>query len=388
MFSIYIKRILFFIINLKNYIQRFDFSNTKRKNKICIVFLDQIGDFLIFSSSLPRIRQVFPEKEWEITLLGLTDWQDYDDVFIHYYCDKRYFINFPTNSSIFSSLKYLIILVKLSFFKFNYVVNPISSRTFYSDLCSHLCFSKTKIAIKSPFSNKNSFLFDYIYTDFFNINNIIHESEVFTVFFDYFFSTYCINIDQPTFRSFPHLYDSSDEISLYNKISLSYNYLVISPISGSPKKNYSLKRYSIIINELRPYFSKIYVIGSRNQLNDISKNLSFDEKVINLCGLLNLREVSILVHNSSLVLSNDSMVIHLAHLLSRSYLCILPGMDYGRYLPYPNSRSDQEVIDMGLDCFNCGWRCPFDININDPFKCVNDIPVQKIINKIMLINKL
>lgn len=118
-----------------------------------------------------------------------------------------------------------------------------------------------------------------------------------------------------------------DKLNLYPR----EKYIIIHPGSGSSAKDLPLIKYSGFINSFFKEFSNYNIVftGLKNEnslIEEILKNnkSEHDNNLINLCGLLNLKELLILIDNADLFISNSTGPIHIAGALNKNIIGFYP----------------------------------------------------------------
>lgn len=106
--------------------------------------------------------------------------------------------------------------------------------------------------------------------------------------------------------------------------------------------------------------------------------IAYEEKVINLCGVLNLNQSASVIRQAQKVITSDTGLMHMAAAYKKDIVSLwgntIPEFGMGPYLPGENSK----ILEVkGLSCRPCsklGYRkCP-----KGHFKCMNDIDVRSI----------
>lgn len=106
--------------------------------------------------------------------------------------------------------------------------------------------------------------------------------------------------------------------------------------------------------------------------------IAYEEKVINLCGSLNLNQSASVIRQSQKVISSDTGLMHIAAAYKKDIVSVwgntIPEFGMGPYMAGENSK----ILEVkGLSCRPCsklGYRkCP-----KGHFKCMNDIDVSKV----------
>ena len=89
------------------------------------------------------------------------------------------------------------------------------------------------------------------------------------------------------------------------------DYVVISPFSNFPLKEWSLENWNELIKRLD---TQIVITGTKSDLKK-AEGLIKNKKVINLVGKTSLRELMGVIKGAQLVVANDSSPIHIANAL-------------------------------------------------------------------------
>lgn len=181
-------------------------------------------------------------------------------------------------------------------------------------------------------------------------------------------------------------YDNSTEIYFNNNIDIK-NQLIennkknicVAPGSVWETKKLPTNKYIEIINNLTDY--NIYLIGANNEkiiCDEILYNVNH-ENIVNFAGEFNLLESAELIKHCDLLLCNDSAPLHIGNAVNTPVFAFF-GPTVKRFGCYPYREKDQ-MIEVDLDCRPCGKhgsnKCPLGHH-----KCMNDIKVEDVINKV------
>lgn len=104
---------------------------------------------------------------------------------------------------------------------------------------------------------------------------------------------------------------------------------------------------------------------------------------IDLVGKTSLSELTELLRNAVVVLSNETSAAHIGAAVGTSVLCILGGGHFGRFLPYvvekqEPSRPTPIAVVQPMPCFGCSWRCIHPRERGEAVECVSDISVEQV----------
>ena len=89
------------------------------------------------------------------------------------------------------------------------------------------------------------------------------------------------------------------------------DYVVISPFSNFPLKEWNLENWNELIKRID---TRIVITGTKNDIKK-AEGLIKTEKVINLVGKTSLRELMGVINGARLVVANDSSPVHIANAL-------------------------------------------------------------------------
>jgi len=350
-----------------------------QKKKLLLCHVDQIGDYIIFTNSLSRIRKMYNHNEWEITLVGLEEWENLIEINVKSkinWIDKFVSIN---KNNFFNN--YLYRKNKFQEFinvKYHLVINTNSFRLILSDYICFVIFSNKKISIKKS-NNILQILFNFSYSNQLKIElENLHEIKFYQTIF-----SRVTNFQIKDNNMFIN-WNKEDENFVKNLLNIQSPYILISAKSGNIKKDWPQHNYLRLINDIRRDYN-IFLTGSHNQEKelDLLFNRYYDNKLSNVAGKLSLRQIAFLVSKSSIVISNDSMIAHMAIALKKPLLCIIPGTDYGRYFPYNFESEYQKIIHVNWDCFGCEWNCIYKVDVNSAFPCLSKLSYEKVIDEYM-----
>ncbi|MEO8211349.1 MAG: glycosyltransferase family 9 protein [bacterium] len=157
-----------------------------------------------------------------------------------------------------------------------------------------------------------------------------HESDYNLNLLKYFFDE--VNLE----KEYHFKYSSDEKVKLLIKLrthnlSLDEKFVIIHPGSGSSAKDLPFEKFTEFINEFMNAFSdyKIIFTGLEYEriLTDKIKtgvNKEYQNKLIEINGKLNLKELMILIDHSKLFISNSTGPIHIAGALNKNIIGFYP----------------------------------------------------------------
>ncbi|MDX2191466.1 MAG: glycosyltransferase family 9 protein [Bacteroidota bacterium] len=350
------------------------------KKQVLLIRIDAIGDFIIWTSTLPGYRQLYPKETHEITLVGHESWLSLaikSGFFNHTFGIDR--------KKLMLDFKYrLQIMSQISKWKaFDTVIYHTYSREFASgDLLVKKIKSKHKISIKSDEAIDINF--------WHNISNSWYSE-----------------LKIPMVKGIHELFKNEAFIQSLGiqdyQISLpDLNYLKVKLNQKLPEKYYVLfpgarvhlrqwpeDKFAEIAKKIFQKYKLIGVIcGSENEYNlgESIKNSS-EAPLINLSGNTSLEELINIIAHASFLIGNETSGIHISVAMNVPSICILGGGHFGRFAPYPvhflNKSAAQFNTTFPMPCYNCDWNCKFQINKTDVVPCIKNIEEDQVWNQVL-----
>ncbi len=173
-------------------------------------------------------------------------------------------------------------------------------------------------------------------------------------------------------------FSSEEESSALKKIqSIMHpdfeSWIMVAPVAASSLKSWRFEGFrEVIQNLLEDYAEPIVLVGDKSAFEQAEKlSKLHPSRVVNMTGETSLRELAALVSRSSLLLTNDSAIMHLGYELSCPVVSIFGPTDpekYGRVGPL------FKIIRENLDCSPCELaQCRFSVQ-----HCFENIPSEQV----------
>ena len=170
-------------------------------------------------------------------------------------------------------------------------------------------------------------------------------------------------------------------------------YIVIQPMAADGNmtaKVWAPRNYFLLINELRRVYPKfkIVIVGHNKDQEKINHYLpSISDLYLNLIGNTDINELIELVNNASLVISNDSSIMHIASALDKNQLALYGPTDIKRTRPIGKNSAiliSQNEYLYAMQNFNFSEK---ELSKRFPnYELMNNISVKDIMEKIHLLN--
>lgn len=352
-------------------------SNNNHSNKILIVRLDRIGDFILWLSAARKISEFY--EKYEIIIIvnkAVTELACelpfFDSV---YEVDEDKFLK-----NIFYRFRKLREVKNLNV---RITIQPTFSRVLLTgDSIVRASGALKRIGFSSDLSNMTNALKLYSnrwYTKLIPGNpNVVSELDRNLDFIKKLMKLKHLNLPAPSLPSFKTL--SLSEV--HNQ-----KYFVISPSASTKVRMWPAENFSscgIYLQKLTGWMIVLCGSDKDKLLCQMIQEQINSSNVMNLAGKTNLIELAELVRGAQFLISNDTLFAHLAPAVNTPSVCILGGGHYGRFFPYPSSYSGTKPIAVvhEMDCFGCNWFCIYEHPKDAPVPCIRNVSLSKVINEV------
>ena len=326
------KNAVVLIIDLLIPINNWHSNKFNSQKNILLVRTDAIGDYVLFRNFIDSIKNSDKYNTYNFFLLGNIA---YRELALEY--EKKKITNYfwIDNKKLWESKIYQrLFLLKLSFYSFQEIINSAYSRNYLVDqvLISKIK-SKRKIGFESD--NINSTFKELVFSNSYYTSIISSDKE----------TKFEFDRNKEFFQKFLNISIGLDKPSIhFDKYSGVYkkykSCLIIFPGASQLHKQWGVENFSELIRYLLLNDSRLIVItGSKVdiiQANKIIENVGLHTRLINLTGQTKLTDLAELLSEADLLISNDTVAVHLAAAVGTKVISILNGQHYGRFCPYPD----------------------------------------------------
>jgi len=353
-------------------------NRTGQKQQVFLLSrLDLIGDVLMTTPAIRAIKEQYPDSK----IVLLINKSCADIVMENPFIDAVFYYSWPWPSRIsknhFSSID---IPGYYRLFKQLRKINANTFIEFRGDIRMIFLFGfllGIPRRISSLRTGGRSFLTDYVVYD-----KNKHELER------------ALSLLQPIYVSVtkkrPEIYYSASHVKfaddlLNNKFSdIHTQYAIIAPFSGKEVKEWVPKRWAEMADYLfEKYKLRSFIVGSRNDMEEAANILHFaNHGLINITGHTTLKQLSILMSRSKLVLGVDSGSLHLASCFDIPIIALFGPTHQNEFRPYsPFAKIvDLHICSCNKDkhdsCLKPKNGCAFcmnEITCNHLFEVIDDI---------------
>lgn len=307
-------------------------SKTIQPKSILLIRLDAIGDYILFRNFIEILKTSDKYKDYSITLVGNIAWRELSETLDGKFIDRFIWINTKIiGKNLFYRYKKFKEITSTGY---EVVIAPVYSRDFfYTDAIVKIVNAREKIGSEGDLTIMKKWqkkLSDKYYTKL-----IPAKTEVMFEFYrnKEFFENLLgakIIIKKPFIKL--------NEIYINFNLPLPENYALIFIGASASYRKWNMEGFAEIAKYLRSNFGyEIVLCGSKEDIKNAKLFAKYyGEEFINLVGKTSLLELLIVISKSSLVLSNETSVPHMAVALDiKNIFVIYNGRHYGRFTPYP-----------------------------------------------------
>lgn len=122
-------------------------------------------------------------------------------------------------------------------------------------------------------------------------------------------------------------------------------------------------------------------IGDRPISETIAKGIS-SHQAVNMAGETVLRELVELIRGAQVLIGNDTSGVHIAAAVETPSVCILGGGHFGRFLPYAEGVEGLKPIAafQSMSCYGCNWLCSQPHIRGEAVPCIRSVRVQDVMS--------
>jgi ADP-heptose:LPS heptosyltransferase len=300
-----------------------------KKNRILLVKLDLIGDYILFRNFIEPLVNSKKYNKSELYLLCNSSVKELASELDYKYFKKILSINPYTDLNKYS-IGYLRKILYFKFLRCNITIHPSNSRTYEVDEFIGIINTKQRISsIGDNINFLNAQLFEKskgFYTKLLSISSSdFFEFEKNKTFFKLLLHDDTV---------------SNTKLFIDNKNQKNQNQTIAIVIGASkPNRIWSAENFQVLIELIEKEFPQKYkflILGTQNDSINAVKIKKSNAIIEDLTGKTTVSSVVTILKNANCIITHDTGPLHIAAALGVSTICISNGNQYGRFIPYPN----------------------------------------------------
>jgi len=343
------------------------------RQKVLIVRLDGIGDFILWLDAVRALSCIFPPEDYSITLLANSTWAPlamqlnvFEEVIP---LDRQSFVR---------DMSYRFNLGhRLRRMGFSVVFQPTYSREFFlGDAVVRICGAQSRIGLDGDRINTglwgkriaDRWYSRLIATDGPREMELLRNARVVR-------ELGC----KEFLAALPRL-TATRKAKELSRVP----YYVLHPGAGIPTKRWPPERFAALATLVHSVGGLQGVICGSADDREIGQLISSATSVplINACGTTTIIELVDIIANATFLVGNDTGALHIAAATGTPAVCILGAGEQGRFFPYKCETAKASnlmmIISHSFSCSGCGWYCEFDMRPGMPAPCVDAISTDEV----------
>jgi ADP-heptose:LPS heptosyltransferase len=191
------------------------------------------------------------------------------------------------------------------------------------------------------------------------------------------------NISKPQLRISDE--DAKQAKLIIEELSLSDNYYILFIGATDTKRKWQPEKFAYIGKKLYETTGMTGIIcGSNEEATDAEKiiNGALHIPITSLTGRTTLNILAAIIQKSKIIISNETVAVHMAAALSVPCICILGGGHFGRFLPYPACLGTKiqlpAAVYKEMNCFGCNWQCIHSKNNESSYPCISNVSPERV----------
>jgi ADP-heptose:LPS heptosyltransferase len=357
------------------------FPVAARQDRVLIIRLDAIGDFVLWLGAAQVMARAYKAKGCTVILVADPTWAEWANE-LHIF-DQVIPVNRRTYDR--NILYHIVRAMRIRRLGCRTAIEPTYSRIYYpGDSIVRTCGAQERIGFGCDQSNSgvaDRRMSDRWYTRLVPASPApLTELERNTEFVNGLLGT-DLDVLIPDLRSLGPLRLLKE---FWPEVDASTPYYVLFPGAAWGGKRWPVSSFRDIAERLHEQTGWRGVVCGGPADLDLAAELcnGNDISLVNLVGRTSLSELVSVISHARLVLTNDTSAVHIAAAAGVPSICVLGGGHFGRFLPYPfqeqESAAAPQVVIHKMDCFNCDWNCIYDVPKDSPPPCIARVTVDDV----------
>jgi ADP-heptose:LPS heptosyltransferase len=348
-------------------------STPSGRQKVLIVRLDGIGDFILWLDAVRALSCIFPPEDYSVTLLANSAWAPlamqlkvFEEVIP---LDRQSFVR---------DISYRFSMGRrLRRMGFSLVFQPTYSREFFfGDAIVRICGAQSRIGLDGD-----------------RINTSLWGKRIADRWYSRLIATGGPG-EMELLRNARVVRElgCKEFLAALPQLSVTHKakelkrapYYVLHPGAGIPTKRWPPERFAALATLVHDAVGLRGIICGGADDREIGQFIcdATSAPLINACGTTTITELVDIIANATFLVGNDTGALHIAAATGTPAVCILGAGELGRFFPYKceavEASSLMTIISHGFSCSGCGWFCEFDLHPGMPAPCVVALSTEEV----------
>ena len=167
-----------------------------------------------------------------------------------------------------------------------------------------------------------------------------------------------------------------------SRFKLTRPYYIISIGASDNRRKWPVEKYGEVARRISRESTLLPVVcGGKSDMPDALRLIDLlNFEVLNLTGSTSLSELCEIIRNARFLIGNESASVHLASAVHTDSICILGGGHFGRFVPYSEKLSGIKPIPVSypMECYGCNWSCTINHNCEETWPCIDLVSIRSV----------
>ncbi len=301
----------------------------KPLKKLLILKPDAAGDYILVRNFLRILRNSEKYRDYHITFCGNAVYRELVEQFDGDCFDDHLWLR---KNRIYLDIFYYMRIARSIAGQFSVVIHPVFSREFLFDYFAKIAGVEERIGFMGDAVNINPVYSRFASSWYTRLINIDH-SVIFEVDRNRIFFETILEKPAPVVKPFFEL-GSLEKVKL---MDVDGKLAVIFPGAQLSFRKWPASKFAVISDFVhREYGVKVVIAGGPDDTGIAAEIAGLSEfPLINLAGKTRFPQLIRLISQSSLLVTNDTVAVHIGAALNIPMVVVSQMNHYGRFVPYP-----------------------------------------------------
>lgn len=366
------------IFDLVVFAESFLYHKKSTKQKLLVVRIDGLGDFILFLPSLRLYKKAFPNHSVTLVL------SEINKDFVGRVPEVDEYIIFDRKRFSFNPFYRRSFLLGIAKGCYDVAIYPIFSRQSVGDLIIAIAHARRRIGFEGDDHSINErarIKNNRRYTQLIAVSSDASEIEKNTAFVK--------ALGAPVkHQLLPHIdvaaHDGQCADTLLKESGIEdQKFCIVFPGAGAFYRSWPLDCYAEIVAFLsrREIIPVICGSASEKYMAETIMRIA-GGKGIDLTGKMDIFVLAALLQKSEFYIGSETGIVHLAAAVGAPTICLIGGGHFGRFFPYGDPAMNRVVYDKDMRCMKDNWACAKHLGEGEIAPCIEGIQVKNVESEI------
>jgi ADP-heptose:LPS heptosyltransferase len=304
----------------------------KAEKRLLILKPDAIGDYILFRNFLKVIRESEKYRDHHVTFCGNAAYREFAVHFDSGVVDEFIWID---KNRIYLDLPYYVRLARDLYHQYSVTIHASRSRELLFDYVAKISSPVERISHNGDTVN---ILLPYKRISDRWYSRLIWSGDLFSFEFDANKNFYETLLEQPVSFIKPFL-ENADDTGAGTE-GLPQNFAAIFPGAQLPFRRWSTANFASVCDFIQQkYQLEVVILGGNPDQKLAGEIMQLSHhKLVDLTGKTPLKHLPAVISKARLLVTNDTMAVHIGAAMGIPVVVISQMNHYGRFVPYPHEK--------------------------------------------------